>query len=192
MLVPMVEFPSFLTNHFLIATPTLADPHFSHTVTYLCEHNREGAMGIVINRPLAFSVGEVLKHIEIPIEESNVLQQPIFIGGPIQRDRGFVIHQPPGNWEASLNVTDTIAVTSSRDILVSIAAGAGPRRSLVALGYAGWGAGQLEEELAGNTWLSGPADLRILFETPIDQRWHAAAMLLGVNFNHFSSEVGHC
>ena len=170
----------------------LADPNFFHTVTYVCEHSREGAMGIVINRPLSVTVGEVLEQMGITPEDGDTVRnQPVFLGGPVQRERGFVIHQPIGNWEASLAVTDTIGVTTSKDILMAMASGAGPRRSLVALGYAGWGAGQLEREIAANAWLSGPADLRILFDTPIDRRWHAAAMVLGVDLNLLSGEVGH-
>ncbi len=188
----MVEFTSSLTNHFLIAMPMLADPNFFHTVTYVCEHSREGAMGIVINRPLSVTVSEILEQMSITMEDGETLRnQPVFLGGPVQRERGFVIHQPIGNWEASLAVTDTIGVTTSRDILMAMAGGTGPRRSLVALGYAGWGAGQLEREIAANAWLSGPADLRVLFETPIDRRWHAAAMILGVDLNLLSGEVGH-
>jgi putative transcriptional regulator len=187
----MVDSTSLLTNHFLIAMPTLADPNFFHSVTYICEHSREGAMGIVINRPLGITVGEVLEHMGITTEGAEVARHPVFLGGPVQRERGFVIHQPVGNWEASLAVTDTIGITTSRDILMSMARGTGPRRTLVALGYAGWGAGQLEQEMADNAWLSGPADLRILFETPIDQRWHAAAKLIGVDLNLLSGEVGH-
>ncbi|CAK0751769.1 DUF179 domain-containing protein YqgE [Gammaproteobacteria bacterium] len=187
----MLDFPLSLTNHFLIAMPMLTDPNFSHTVTYICDHNGSGAMGIVINRPLNLRVGEVLEHMKISCSEEKLSQQMIFLGGPVQRERGFVIHQPVGNWEASLIVTDMIAVTSSRDILSALADGSGPRRSLVALGYAGWGAGQLEEELASNSWLTGPADFRILFDTPAERRWHAAATLLGVDLNLLSSEVGH-
>jgi len=189
----MVDFSSFFTNHFIIAMPMLADPNFFRTVTYICEHSCEGAMGIIINRPLAITVGEVLEQMGITVEDREKAphNQPVFLGGPVQRERGFVIHQPIGNWEASLAVTDTIAVTTSRDILLAMANGTGPRRSLVALGYAGWGAGQLEREIAGNAWLSGPSDLRILFEMPIDRRWHAAAMLLGVDLNLLSGEVGH-
>ncbi|CAK0778762.1 DUF179 domain-containing protein YqgE [Gammaproteobacteria bacterium] len=190
--IGMADFTSSLTNHFLIAMPMLADPNFFHTVTYVCEHSREGAMGIVVNRPLSITVGEVLEQMGIGIEGGEaVRRQPVFLGGPVQRERGFVIHQPIGNWEASLAVTDTIGITTSRDILMAMANGTGPRRSLVALGYAGWGGGQIEREIAGNAWLSGPADQRILFETPVDRRWHNAAMILGVDLNLLSGEVGH-
>jgi putative transcriptional regulator len=182
---------SYLTNHFLIAMPTLADPNFFHTVTYICEHNGEGAMGIVFNRPLGITLGEVLEHMNITTDDDEVMRRPVFLGGPVQRERGFVIHQPVGRWESSLAVTHELGVTTSRDVLAAIAQGDGPSRALVALGYAGWGAGQLEQEMADNAWLSGPADLSIMFETPVDERWRAAAALLGVDLNLLSGEAGH-
>ena len=184
---------SSLANHFLIAMPTLADPNFFRTVTYICEHNREGAVGIIINRPLDLTLGQILDHMGIQLLEPSLGQQPVFLGGPVQRERGFVIHEPVGGWDSSLGVTDTVGLTSSRDILMAMAQGGGPRRSLVALGYAGWGAGQLEQELATNAWLSGPADLRVLFDTPAEQRWQAAAALLlgDIDINLLSGEVGH-
>lgn len=182
----------YLTNHLLIAMPTLADPNFSQTVTYVCEHNDDGALGIVINRPTEMRVREMLAHLEIePIQAAAGVDRPIYAGGPVQRERGFVLHEPLGHWEASLAVTDTIGLTSSRDILGAIARGEGPPRHRVALGYAGWGAGQLEREIAANAWLSGPADTAILFETPADQCWHAAATLLGVDLNLIPGQAGH-
>jgi putative transcriptional regulator len=189
----MADFTSFFTNHFLIAMPMLADPNFFHTVTYVCEHTAEGAMGIIINRPLSITVSEILEQMSISTDEpqNTLRRQHVFLGGPVQRERGFVIHLPIGNWEASLAVTDTVGVTTSRDILLAMANGTGPQRSLVALGYAGWGAGQLEQEIANNAWLSGPADLRVLFDTPVERRWHTAALLLGVDLNLLSAEVGH-
>ncbi|CAK0764006.1 putative transcriptional regulator [Gammaproteobacteria bacterium] len=190
--IGMADFTSFLTNHFLIAMPMLADPDFFHTVTYICEHNPEGAMGIVINRPLALTVGEIFDQLNInPLAGDLPRHQQVFLGGTVQRERGFVIHQPIGNWEASLAVTDTIGITTSKDILQAMADGTGPKRSLVALGYSGWGAGQLEREIANNIWLIGPADLRVLFETPVERRWHTAAMVLGIDLNLLSGEVGH-
>lgn len=180
-----------LRNHFLIAMPALADPHFSHTVTYICEHNDEGAMGIVINRPLEVTLAEVLEQMEI--EPSNTLDTSVMVndGGPVQPGHGFVIHAPVGAWESSLQISDDLAVTTSRDILAAIGHNEGPAHHLIALGYAGWDAGQLEEEMAENAWLSGPADQRILFELPLEERWEAAAKLLGVDLNLLSSDVGH-
>lgn len=185
------DFSSFLTNHFLIAMPMLMDPNFFRTVTYICEHNRDGAMGIVINRPLAITVHEILQQMNLNSSNNELRRQKVFLGGPVQRERGFVIHYPLGNWDASLTVTDTIAVTTSRDILQAMADNTGPQKSLVALGYAGWGAGQLEREIANNAWLSGPADLRVLFEIPIERRWYTAALILGIDMNLLSADIGH-
>ncbi|MHB8472944.1 MAG: YqgE/AlgH family protein [Gammaproteobacteria bacterium] len=182
---------AFLTNHFLIAMPGLADPNFYHTVTYICEHNSHGALGIVINRPLDTRLGNILDHLEIQTATAAIAQQAVYLGGPVQPERGFVLHRPLGDWDATLKISDAIGVSSSRDILGAIAAGRGPERALIALGYAGWGAGQLEQEMAQNAWLSGPADERILFDTPVAQRWSAAAQLLGVDLNLISGDAGH-
>lgn len=181
----------FLGNHFLIAMPGLVDPNFFHTVTYLCEHNPEGALGIVINRPLNLTLREILQHMDLEPATAAIGDQPVYLGGPVQQERGFVLHRPLGDWEATLKVSGDIGVTSSRDILMAIAAGQGPQHSLIALGYAGWGAGQLEQEIGANAWLSGPADERIVFDLPHEQRWEAAAARLGVDLNLLSGEAGH-
>ena len=180
-----------LNNHFLIAMPALDDPNFHHTTTYICEHDENGALGVVINRPLKMQLGEILQHMDIEACNEEISSRQIYMGGPVQNDRGFVLHEPAGDWEATLKVTDTIGITSSRDILQAIAAGKGPKNSIVTLGYAGWGAGQLESELAANTWLSGPASSKIVFDTPSEQRWRAAAALLGIDLNLLSSDTGH-
>jgi putative transcriptional regulator len=180
-----------LTNHFLIAMPALADPNFSHTVTYICMHNEDGAMGIVINRPLNVVLGDVLEHMDIELEDFRVAHLPIFDGGPVQRERGFVIHQPVGQWDAMLPISDELGIATSRDILTALARGRGPQRVLVALGYAGWAAGQLEQEMAENAWLSVPADASIIFNTPPAKRWQAAAGRLGVDMTLMSGEAGH-
>jgi putative transcriptional regulator len=180
-----------LTNHFLIAMPSLMDPNFHQTVTFICAHNDDGAMGLVINRPMDLRLADILEQLEIEPSAPGVADIQVFEGGPVQRERGFVIHQPAGDWDAVLRVSDDLAVATSRDILAAIARGEGPPHSLVALGYAGWGAGQLEREMAENAWLSGPADLRILFDLPAEQRWEAAASLLGVDLRLLSTEAGH-
>jgi putative transcriptional regulator len=180
-----------LTNQFLIAMPGLADPNFHRTVTYMCAHSEEGAMGIVINRPMGLTLGEVLGQMEITTEREEVAALPVYQGGPVQPERGFVIHEPVGAWDSVLRVTDEIGVATSRDILVAVARGEGPRRALVALGYAGWGAGQLEREVLENAWLSGPADPGILFDGPYETRWESAARLLGVEIERLSGEAGH-
>jgi putative transcriptional regulator len=180
-----------LTDHFLIAMPTLDDPQFLQTVTYLCAYNREGAMGIVINRPLDLQLGDILSHMEIEVSHAPAQRLPVFQGGPVQPERGFVIHRPHGNWDAMLKVTPDIAITTSRDILVAIANGTGPQQMLIALGYAGWTAGQLEREMAANAWLSIPADDAVIFDVPTPNRWHAAAARLGIDINLLSPHAGH-
>jgi putative transcriptional regulator len=180
-----------LSNHFLIAMPGMADPRFSHTVTYVCEHNEDGAMGIIINRLMPITLAEVLE--QMGIEPSRKLDTSVAVheGGPVQPEHGFVIHTPVGAWESSLSISDGIGLTTSRDILAAIGHAEGPGRYLIALGYAGWGPGQLEEEMAQNAWLSGPASMGILFDLPLEERWAAAARLLGVDLNLISSEIGH-
>ena len=182
---------SSLINQFLIAMPGLEDPNFFHSVTFICEHNEEGAMGLVINRPLNMQLGEILEHIHVQDASSEARQLPIYLGGPVQQERGFVLHSPLGEWESTMKVTDRIGITSSLDILHAIAAGEGPEQKLISLGYAGWGAGQLEQELADNAWLSGPADPDILFNTPNEEQWKAAAASLGVDLDLLSGEAGH-
>ncbi len=182
---------SNLTNHFLIAMPRLEDPNFFHTVTYICEHSREGAMGIVINRPMELHLADIFDQLEIQVSSPHIAEQPVYLGGPVQSDRGFVLHDSSTRWNSTLRVTPEISVTTSLDILEAIAADKGPAKSLVALGYAGWGAGQLESELAQNAWLSGPAESDIIFNRPSQERWQAAADLLGVDLNLLSSDTGH-
>ncbi|MES9974021.1 MAG: YqgE/AlgH family protein [Candidatus Thiodiazotropha sp.] len=180
-----------LTNHFLIAMPRLEDPNFFHTVTYICEHTTDGAMGIVINRPMDLHLADIFEQLEIQISTTDIAEQPVYIGGPVQSDRGFVLHESSTEWASTLKVTTDISVTTSLDILEAIAAGEGPEHNLVALGYAGWGAGQLESELAQNAWLSGPAESDIIFNRASDERWQAAADLLGVDLNLLSGDTGH-
>ena len=183
--------PDSLKNHFLIAMPGMEDPNFSRTVTYICEHGEHGAMGIVVNRPSELTLADVLSHMQIPEVDPEVGRQAVYTGGPVEEERGFVLHTPPGDWDATLAVTEEISVTTSRDILEAIARGEGPQRALLALGYAGWGAGQLEEEIQHNAWLNGPADPAIIFDLPPEQRWAAAARQLGVDLNLLSTEAGH-
>lgn len=179
-----------LTNHFLIAMPSLTDPNFFRTVTFVCEHNANGALGIVINRQTDIRLGDLLKHLKIGDAPESVAARPVYFGGPVAPQRGFVLHRAEGEWEASLKIGDELALTSSRDILAAIARSAGPKDYLVVLGYAGWGPGQLEQELAENAWLSGPASSEILFEMPVERRWQAAAALLGVDLALISSVAG--
>ncbi|EEF25223.1 conserved hypothetical protein [Ricinus communis] len=173
-------FQSF-RNHFLIAMPALSEGFFGHSVTYVCEHSEQGAMGIVINLPMGLPLREVLDHLEIEDARAH-LDDPVMAGGPVQTDRGFVLHRTSEqHWDATLVITDEISLTTSRDILAAMAHSRGPRDSLVALGYAGWGAGQLEQEIADNAWLTLPADSTIIFDVPVEQRLSAAAAKLGIN-----------
>ena len=180
-----------LTNHILIAMPNLVDPIFQQTVTYICAHNDEGAMGIVINRPLDISLGEVFTQMAIDIEDELVANEPVYSGGPVQHDRGFILHESSMQWESSIHVNDDVSLTTSRDILQAIASCEGPEQHLVALGYAGWDAGQLEQEIMDNVWLNGDADLNLLFEIPVENRWQQAAQSLGIDLDSLSADVGH-
>lgn len=182
---------TYFNNQFLIAMPTLADPNFFQTVTYISEHNAEGALGIVINRPLTLTLGDLLEHLRIPVNLPEISAMPVYAGGPVQPEQGFVVHTPVGRWGATLKVTESIGITTSRDILQALAQGEGPDQALVALGYAGWGPGQLDREIVENAWLSGPADEAILFRMPNEERWTAAAALLGVDLRLLSGDAGH-
>ncbi|MDX1605571.1 MAG: YqgE/AlgH family protein [Candidatus Competibacterales bacterium] len=182
---------TYLSNQFLIAMPSLADPNFARTVTYICSHDDSGALGIVINRPLELTLGELLDHIQLPAPRQPLVDQTVFSGGPVQPQQGFVLHDPIGDWDSTLQVSERLGLTTSSDILQALSEDRGPQRMLVALGYAGWGAGQLEQELVDNAWLSGPADTDILFETPVEHRWAAAAALLGVDLRLLSGDAGH-
>lgn len=180
--------PEFLTNHFLIATPWLADPRFGGSLTYICEHSDEGAMGLTINHPMDLDLGDLLSQLSLEGEPPHA---PVYQGGPVQPERGFVLHRPVGHWQSSLALTDTLALSTSRDILSAIAVGEGPADFLMLLGYAGWAPGQLEEELSGDAWLTCPADESILFEREPAQRLNAALRKLGVSPGHLSGGVGH-
>lgn len=181
----------FLTNQFLVAMPTLEDPNFRESVTLICEHNERGALGIIINRPMNVVLDDVLKQLDLTARDLATGAASVYMGGPVQPERGFVIHSPQGEWEATLKVGDNLGVTTSRDVLAALAGGSGPRQVFVALGYSGWSAGQLEEEMKSNSWLSVPADSGIIFDTPVEQRWQAAARLLGVDLSLLSGDAGH-
>jgi putative transcriptional regulator len=187
-----MKLPTSLTNHFLIAMPRLADANFARSVTLICEHTGEGAMGLVINRATDLTLGDVFAQLEIDVAgNSEVSVRPVFLGGPVQNNRGFVLHEPLGHWESTIAITDSIGVSTSRDILEAIARQQGPAQTLVAIGYAGWSPGQLEREIVENSWLHCPADRAILFEVPPADRWQAAATLAGVDLARLSGEAGH-
>lgn len=181
-----------LKNHFLIAMPTMNDPEFDHTVTLVCQQDQEmGAFGITINRPTNITLEELFEQLDIPLQNDTIKQATAVVGGPVQPEQGFVIHSADKRWDSTLNVSEHISVTSSRDILEAIAKGEGPEHFILALGCAGWAPGQLEEELKENTWLTTQADKRILFDLPYNKRWEKAADSLGVDIHLISDVVGH-
>lgn len=180
-----------LKNHFLIAMPNLLDPNFHQSVTYICEHDQNGAMGLMLTQTTNYLLGELLQQLKIPCKAPEIGQRKIMFGGPVEIQSGFILHRPPGNWQSSLHVTDEITVTTSQDILESLAAGQGPQENIVTVGYAGWGAGQLEQELVDNSWLTYPADAEMLFKTSPDQLWHTTANALGIDLSLLSGDVGH-
>lgn len=179
-----------LRNHFLIAMPGMHDSAFAHSVTYICEHSDKGAMGIVINNVMPLLVKDIFTQMEL-IDASGLGDQVVYAGGPVQVERGFVLHASDTEWQSTLHISPQISLTASRDIIEALAEGRGPREYLIALGYAGWGAGQLEAEVAANSWLTLPADSNIIFNTPPEQRWTAAALPLGIDLNLISSVAGH-
>lgn len=180
-----------LTNHFLIAMPTMVDSIFSKTLTYICEHNEQGAIGIVINRPTDLTLVNLFKQLGISQANSPVETAPVLFGGPVQLDCGFVLHQPIGKWQSTLVVNQEVGLTTSLDILKAIANADGPDQALIALGYAGWAAGQIEHELAQNAWLTVPASSAVMFDLSSEERLPAAMQLLGINYASLSNEVGH-
>jgi len=182
--------PGSLCDHFLIAMPNMQDSSFAHSVTYICEHSSQGAMGIVINNPMPMVLHEIFAQMELTVGE-NQGHQPVIAGGPVQQERGFVLHSSETEWHSTLKISPEISLTASRDIITALAEGTGPKECLVALGYAGWGEGQLEAEIAANSWLTVPASKQIIFNTPFEQRWTAAAQALGIDVNLISNTAGH-
>jgi putative transcriptional regulator len=180
----------YLTNQLLIAMPTLGDPNFAQTVTLVCDHNSRGALGLILNKPLPMRMHEVFDQLEIKLAKGLLSDRKVLRGGPMQTDRGFVVHRAGGDWDSTLEVSDTLHVTTSRDILAAMARGEGPQEAMVALGYAGWDGGQLEDEIRANAWLSAPVDASIIFDTPFESRWHAAGRLLGVELSRISPISG--
>lgn len=180
-----------LTDHFLIAMPAMADPYFAKTLVYIAEHNEQGALGIIVNRPVDMSLASLFEKIEIPLETDGFARLPVYFGGPVQTDRGFVLHRPVGNWQSTLAVNAHVGLTSSRDVLQAVARDGQPRDIVVTLGYSGWAAGQLEQELAQNAWLTVPAQPHILFELPYEERLASAMETLGIDFTNLAEGAGH-
>jgi putative transcriptional regulator len=183
-----------LANHFLIAMPSMEDPVFGGTVVYVCEHNDKGVLGVVINKPTDMTMDVLFDRIDLKLSEglnTSVSSAPIMFGGPVQDDRGFVLHTPSGRYSSSLSVTDDVAFTTSIDVLEAVANGDGPQRMLVSIGYAGWSPGQLEEEISRNGWLTVGADAHVLFDLPAEERYNAAIKLLGIDPLMLATEAGH-
>ena len=180
-----------LTGHLLLAMPAMSDPHFAGTVTFMCEHNEQGALGVVVNRPIDMTLQTLLKQIEIECASGKPAETLIHYGGPVQIDRGFVLHQPTGEWQSTLKIGEDLGLTTSKDILEAAARGEAPSRMIVTLGYAGWGPGQLEHELSQNAWLTVSAEPRILFDIPAPERYAAGLALLGIDLAMLSGDAGH-
>jgi len=190
-----------LTKQLLIAMPSMEDPNFSRTVTIICEHNQDGAMGIIVNQPTTLFVDELLSNLDENKTATKDAQdtsanntkrnEPVYAGGPVQIDRGFILHDSDKQWESTHIIGNDLSLTTSEDILIAIARGKGPEHFLIALGYAGWGTGQLEQEISANAWLTVPYEADIIFDTPIDQRWQSAATKIGIDLHLISNQAGH-
>ncbi|HET9700462.1 MAG TPA: YqgE/AlgH family protein [Burkholderiales bacterium] len=180
-----------LTHHFLIAMPTLKDPFFAKSLTYVCEHNEQGALGLVVNRPIDMTLGALFDQVGVEVDQAGLREVPVLFGGPVQMDRGFVLHRPLGTWQSTMEVDEDVGLTTSKDILVAAARGDGPRQMLVTLGYAGWAPGQLENEIAQNSWLTVRASPDVMFDLAAEDRLPAAMHLLGIDFASLSEDAGH-
>ncbi len=187
-----------LTNQFLIAMPGMVDGTFAGSVVYLCEHTEKGALGLVINKPIDIKLKNLFEKVELTLDRQDLADAPVFFGGPVQTERGFVLHEPLGGGEgegahynSTLQIPGGLEMTTSKDVLEALANGAGPKKVLVTLGYSGWGAGQLEDEIGRNGWLTVDAEPGIIFDTPVDQRYERALSLLGIDPRMLSQEAGH-
>lgn len=184
--------PFTLENQFLVSTPSLNDPNFKKSVVLICKHNKEGAMGVVINRHTAQNTADIFDQLNIEISDNKNAANPVFEGGPVQPELGLIIHNCNSkSWESTMEIGEDIKLTSSIDILKDLAVGEGPDSFLMILGYSGWGPGQLENEIKENAWFTVPVDKRILFDSRIDRKWQRSAQILGIDANQFSSQVGH-
>ncbi len=183
--------PCDLTNHFLMAMPGMADPNFDGSLILIAEHSAQGAMGLVVNRPVDMTLAGLFERIDLQLTDPRLARESVLFGGPVQCDRGFVLHRPIGAWNASVVIGEDLAMTSSRDVLEALAAGEGPEQVIVTLGYAGWGAGQLEQELLRNAWMTVAASSDLVFDVPIAQRLGRAYALLGIDPMLLHGEAGH-
>ncbi|GAA0209395.1 YqgE/AlgH family protein [Kangiella japonica] len=180
-----------LADHLLIAMPTLEDTFFSRSVTYICEHTDEGALGIMLSQPLETTYHQLFDHLKIPSTNQAVLDKALLAGGPVDKERGFILHSPIGSWDSSLSISDEIGLSTSEDILTAIANNEGPEDAVIALGYSGWDKGQLEREIEENSWLIVPADKNIIFHTEPSKRWQQATKLLGIDWTQLTEHSGH-
>lgn len=180
-----------LANHLLVALPSLDEPPFARSVALICQHDDNGAMGVLVNQVSDYTLGDVFAQMEIETDDDDLRAVPVLNGGPVHPERGFVIHDDARGWDSSMAVAEGLYLTTSRDILEAMALGQGPRNALVTLGCAGWSAGQLEQELAENSWLTVPADAPLLFATPLDERWRLAASRIGVDLFRLTGYSGH-
>ena len=188
----MPSIPEFnLLNKLLVATPSLDDPIFHQTVTYICEHNKEGVIGLIINKPIEMNVTTVFEQMNIPYDKDNPPQVPIMFGGPLKPERGFILHKPGGKWSSSLQTNNEYSITTSKDILESIAMNQGPKESLIILGYSSWENNQLVDELINNDWLHSSSSKEIIFEIPFENRWDYALQSIGINHINIQDEPGH-
>lgn len=187
----LMNTPTYLNEQLLIAMPSLLDTLFERSVSLVCQHDADGAMGLVLNQGSDFTLGALFDQLDLTCENPSTRSVPVLTGGPVQPERGFVLHQDGGTWESSLHLSNGLTVSTSRDILQALAAGNGPEQYIVLLGYSGWSAGQLEQEIAENSWLSAPASNAIIFQAPLEQRWRAAAQLLGVDLSLMAAQAGH-
>ena len=186
---------SFLQSQLLIAMPSLNDPYFEQSVTLICQHNQDGCFGLTINHPMQVTIGELFKQLKIPVDGSEILGMTALRGGPVQAEQGFIIHdkshESGKTWENTLEISNDLFVTASKDILFDIGIGEGPENFLLALGCASWAPGQMEQEVLSNSWLNCPVDKQIIFDTPYDERWHGAVNTLGIDVNFISDVAGH-
>ena len=192
---PSASSPINLTNQFLIAMPGMVDGNFAGTVVYMCEHNDKGALGLVINRPIDINLKHLFEKVDLPLERSDLAERPVYLGGPVQTERGFVLHErlddEGGHYNSTLKIEGGLEMTTSRDVLEALSNGAGPRMVFITLGYSGWTTGQLEEEISRNGWLNVDADPQIIFDTPVEQRYDKALSLLGIDRSFLMGEAGH-
>ena len=194
----MARTPVNFTNQFLIAMPSAREGAFAGTVIYMCEHTDEGALGLVINKPIDIKLKNLFEKVELSLDREDLADVPVYFGGPVQTDRGFVLHErlggsegEGGHYNSSLQIPGGLEMTTSRDVLEALSSGAGPKKILVTLGYSGWGAGQLEDEMSRNGWINVGAEPGIIFDTPVEQRYDKALSLLGIDVNMLSGEAGH-